>query len=144
MIDRSRRMNSRRESPDGSTGAGIEAVTNRRGVKPASAAGVKQPSTIMIGRPAPRVEAVPSPTERGIQNPLAIRKRRPAVANAEGPPAETVSPAIKPGPVGVQTPETRRVIGRTGVLHGGSIRGGNRVDLPGNPAIEFILSRNAA
>src|SRR5690348_4661634 len=144
MIDRSRRMNSRRESPDGNTGAGIEAVTNRRRVKPASAAGVKQPSTVMIGRPAPRVEAIPSPAESGIQNPLTVRKRRPAVANAERPPAEAVSAAVGPGTVRVKASETRRVVGRTGVLHGGRIRGGNRVDLSGDPAVEFILSRNAA
>src|SRR6266567_3464122 len=98
----------------------------------------------MIGSPTPRLEAGKSPAEGWIPNPLTIRERRPPIANAEGPPAETVSSAIRPRSVGIEAAEAGRVVRRIRVLHGGRGCGGNRVDLSGNPAVEFILIRKAA
>src|SRR5215469_4717322 len=75
MIDGARRMNSRRESPNGNARARIVAVNDRRRVKPAAAAGIKEPAAVMVGSPAPRLEAGKGPAESGIPNPLTIGKR---------------------------------------------------------------------
>src|SRR5215469_12150043 len=144
MIDWPRRMNSRRESPNGNARAGIVAVNNWRRVKPAAAAGIKEPAPVMVGRPTPRLKAGKSPAESRIPDPLPIRERRPAIPNAKGPPAKTVSAAIKPGTVRVETPEAGRVVRRICILHGGRGGGRNRVDLSGNPVVEFVGLENMA
>src|SRR5215467_15474131 len=95
MIDGPRWMNSRRESPNGNARAGIVAVNDGRRVKPAAAAGIKQPAPVMVGSPAPRLVARKCPAESWIPNPLTIIKRRPAIPSAKGPPAKTVTPATK-------------------------------------------------
>src|SRR6184192_3534377 len=98
----------------------------------------------MIRSPTPRLEARKCPAESRVPNPLPIGEGRPAIANAEGPPAKAVSSAIRPRTVGIEAAEAGRVVRRICVLHGGRSGGGNRVDLSGNPMIEFVLFRNAA
>src|SRR5690348_14557564 len=98
----------------------------------------------MIGSPTPGLEAGKSPAVGWIPNPLPIREGRPAIANAEGPPAEAVSPAIEPRSVGIEAAEASCVVRRICVLHGGRGGSGNRVDLSGNPVVKFVLFRKAA
>src|SRR5204862_441765 len=102
-----------------------------------------QPSSIVIGSPAPRVIADPSPPKSGIHEPLSIREWGPAEAHAKRPPTVPVGPAGGKGAIGIQIGESRGVIRRTRVLQRRGRGGGDAVDAARDPAIEVISIRKA-
>src|SRR5207244_12467103 len=61
-IDGPRRMDPRRQAPDGNARSGaVAAIRQRRRVVPTSAAGVEQPAPVVVGSPTPGLETVPRP-----------------------------------------------------------------------------------
>src|SRR6266571_5335692 len=142
VIDHTRRMNDRRKPPSGNTR--VKAVKQGWRIKPSAAPGVKEPATVMIGSPAPRLKTDPGPAESGIQDPLPIREGRPTEASSKRSPAVPISAAVKPGPIRIEAAEARRVGRRIGVLHRCRRRRGNRINAPGNPAVKFIQRGKAA
>ena len=92
MIDGARRMNAAR-APSRTDKISRVSVEKRRGIKPAAAGGIEEPSSVMIGSPTPWLVADPSRAKAGIHNPLPISERRPAKPRAERPPAVSISAA---------------------------------------------------
>src|SRR6202521_1116603 len=103
-------------------------IENWRGIKPAATGGIEEPSSIVIGSPAPRLIAHPSPAKSGIHEPLSIREGGPAEAHAKRPPTVSIGPAGGEGAIGIQIGESRGVIRRTCVLQRRGRCGGDAVD----------------
>src|SRR5437016_5445225 len=144
MVDGARRMNSRRKPPywtDWIPGVSIE---NRGRIEPAAARGIEQPSSIVIGRPPPRLKTNPGPAKRGIHDPLPVGEGRPAKARAERPPAISIGTTVGKGTIGIEISEPGRVVRRTRVLQRRACGVGNAIDTTGNPAIKVIFIWKAA
>src|SRR6266851_7095426 len=75
MIHGTGGMNAFGESPHRTDGIPRVSVKSRRRIKPAAAGGIEEPSSVVVGRPAPRLIAGPGPAKRGIGDPLPIRER---------------------------------------------------------------------
>jgi hypothetical protein len=73
-IEGVRRMNALGKPPSRTDRVHRVSVENRRGIKPAAAGGIKEPSSIVIGSPAPRLIADPGPAKCRIHDPLPIRE----------------------------------------------------------------------
>jgi hypothetical protein len=69
--ERMRRMNDGREAPSRTS---PRSVNHWRCIKPAAAAGVEEPATVMVRSPAPRLGTHPRPAERRVPNPLPGRE----------------------------------------------------------------------
>src|SRR5258708_28082910 len=113
-------------------------------IKPAAAGGIKEPSSIVIGSPAPRLIADPGPAKCRIHDPLPIREWRPAKPHTEGSPTVSISSTRGKGAIAIQIGESRNVIRRTRVLQRRGGGGGDAVDAAGDPAIEVVFIRKAA
>src|SRR5947207_12898195 len=107
-IDGTRGMNATREPLSRYAGVSVS-VENRRGIKPAAARGIEEPSSIVIGSPAPRLRASPGPAELRIHDPLPTREWRPAEPHTKRSPTVSVYPAVSEGPIGIQIGEPRNV-----------------------------------
>jgi hypothetical protein len=143
-IDKAGRMNDLGVSRHRAESVPRVSVKDRRGIKPAAAGRVEEPSTIVIGGPAPRLIADPSGAEKRIRNPLAICERGPAKPDTERPPTVSISAAIGKGAIGIQVGESRSVIRGTGILQRRSRCSGNTFDTAGDPAVEVVLLWKAA
>src|SRR2546426_1797516 len=144
MIDGARGMNATGETPSRDNSIPRVSVENRRGVKPAAAGRIEEPSSIVIRSPAPRLKANPGVAERGIHGPLAIRERRPTEAHTERSPTKSIGPAVGKGAIGIEIGESRSVIGRTSVLQRCSCGGGKNFDAAGDPAGGVVFLGEAA
>jgi hypothetical protein len=74
MIDDARWINAAREVPSRNTSISWVPVKNGRGIKPAAAGGIEEPTSIVIRSPAPRLIADPGVAKRGVHDPLPIRE----------------------------------------------------------------------
>src|SRR5271169_4054288 len=113
-------------------------------IEPSAARGVKQPTTVVIRSPTPRLIASKCPAETGIPHPLAHGERGPTKARTEGPPAIAVSSARRPSAVRIKIGVTGRVIGSTRVLKRSVCCRGNRIDAAGDPMVEIIAGGKPA
>src|SRR5258708_23911148 len=119
-------------------------VKKRRGIKPAPARGIEEPSSVMIGSPAPRLIARPGPAKPRIHDPLPIREWRPAKSHAKRSPTVSICPTRGKGAIGVKVGKAGSVVGRTCVLQRRCGGGGDAVDAARDPAIEVIFLGKAA
>src|SRR5258708_13800368 len=92
LIDGSRRMNAPGEPPSRTDRVHRVSVENRRGIKPAAAGGIKEPSSIVIGSPAPRLITDPGPAECRIHDALPIREGGPDKAHTAGTRTVSLNP----------------------------------------------------
>src|SRR5258708_27063001 len=143
-IDGLRRMNAPGEPPSRTDRVHRVSVENRRRIKPDAAGGIKEPSSIVIGSPAPRLIADPGPAKCRIHDPLPIREWRPAKPHTEGSPPVSISSTRGKGAIAIQIGESRNVIRRTRVLQRRGGGGGDAVDAAGDPVIEVVFIRKAA
>jgi len=139
MIDDARWINATREVPSRNTSISWVSVKNGRGIKPAAAGGIEEPSSIVIRSPAPRLIADPGVAKRGIHDPLPIGERRPPETDAKWSPTKSIGTAVGKGAIGIEIGESRSVIRRTGVLEGCGRGGGDTFDAAGNPAVEVVF-----
>src|SRR5439155_11330836 len=144
MVDGARRMNSRRKPPYWPDWIPGVSIKNRGRIKPAAARGIEEPSSVVIGRPPPRLKTDPGPAKRGIHDPLPVGEGRPAKARAERPPAISVCTTVGKGAIGIEISEPGRVVRRTCVLQSRACGAGNAIDATGNPAIKVIFTWKAA
>src|SRR2546423_3737727 len=100
---------------------------------------MEEPSSVVIGRPPPRLKTDPGPAKRGIHDPLPVGEGRPAKARAERPPAISVCTTVGKGAIGIEISEPGRIVRRTRVLQRRACGVGNAIDATGNPTIKVIF-----
>src|SRR5271168_1819022 len=115
-----------------------------RRIEPAAAAGIEEPASVMIWRPAPGGGANESPAKGGIQDPLSGSERRPGIGRAERPPAVTVTTARRPTTISVKIGESWRIAVGAGVRKDRVPGGVGTIDAAGNPLIEDVVCGNTA
>src|SRR5262249_27211186 len=105
---------------------------------------IENPSTKMIGEPAPWLVVDERPAEKWIHKPETAIEGRPTEADSVRPPAISIAGDWAPRTIGIQVGQTRRIVGRIDILLGSRGCISDAINAAGDPAIKIVVFRSAS